>query len=98
MGQASHGGGSTHAATAGPVMPPSPAAGPLASPANASVGVRHDPELVVLPEQVEAEKLLEALARPCAEGVRDLEELSTRHDVEADVEGVEEYLAMMTEA
>jgi hypothetical protein len=47
---------------------------------------------------LEAEKLLEALARPFAERVRDLEELSTRHDVETDVEGVEEYLAMMTEA
>jgi hypothetical protein len=46
---------------------------------------------------LEAEKLLEALARPFAERVRDLEELSTRHDVETDVEGVEEYLAMMTE-
>jgi hypothetical protein len=30
--------------------------------------------------------------------VRDLEELSARHEVEADVEGVEEYLVMMTEA
>jgi hypothetical protein len=47
---------------------------------------------------LEAEKLLEALARPFAERVRDLEELSTRHDVETDVEGVEEYLAIMTEA
>ena len=47
---------------------------------------------------LEAEKLLEALARPFAEGVRDLEELSARHEVEADVEGVEEYLVMMTEA
>ena len=47
---------------------------------------------------LEAEKLLEALARPFAERVRDLEELSARHEVEADVEGVEEYLAMMTEA
>lgn len=47
---------------------------------------------------LEAEKLLEALARPFAEGVRDLEELSARHEVEADVEGVEEYQALMTEA
>ena len=36
---------------------------------------------------LEAEKLLEALARPFAERVRDLEELSTRHEVETDVEG-----------
>jgi hypothetical protein len=47
---------------------------------------------------LEAEKLLEALARPFAERVRELEELSARHDVEPDVEGVEEYLAIMTEA
>src|SRR5215210_2633726 len=47
---------------------------------------------------LEAEKLLEAVARPFAEGVRDLEELSARHEVEADVERVEEYLAIMTEA
>jgi hypothetical protein len=47
---------------------------------------------------LEAEKLLEALARPFAEGVRELGELSARHEVEADVEGVEEYLAIMTEA
>jgi hypothetical protein len=47
---------------------------------------------------LEAEKLLEALARPFAERVRELEELSARHEVEADVEGVEEYLVMMTEA
>jgi len=47
---------------------------------------------------LEAEKLLEALARPFADRVRELEELSTRHEVEADVEDVEEYLAMMTEA
>jgi hypothetical protein len=46
----------------------------------------------------EAEKLLEALARPFAERVPELEELSTRYEVEADVEGVEEYLAIMTEA
>jgi hypothetical protein len=47
---------------------------------------------------LEAEKLLEALARPFAERVRDLEELSARHEVEADVEGVEEYQAILTEA
>jgi hypothetical protein len=47
---------------------------------------------------LEAEKLLEALSRPFAEGVRELEELSTRHEVEADVEGVKDYLAIMTEA
>jgi hypothetical protein len=47
---------------------------------------------------LEAEKLLEALARPFAEGVRELEELSSRHEVEADVQGVEEYLAIMREA
>jgi hypothetical protein len=47
---------------------------------------------------LEAKKLLEALAGPFAERVRDLEELSARYEVEADVEGVEEYLAMMTEA
>jgi hypothetical protein len=47
---------------------------------------------------LEAEKLLEALGRPFAEGVRDLGELSVRHEVEADVEDVEEYLAIMTEA
>src|SRR5215210_5430771 len=47
---------------------------------------------------LKAEKLLEALARPFAERVQDLEELSARHEVEADVEGVEEYLVMMTEA
>ena len=47
---------------------------------------------------LEAEKLLEAPARPFAERVRDLEELSARHEVEADVEGVEECLAIMTEA
>jgi hypothetical protein len=45
---------------------------------------------------LEAEKLVEALARPFAERVRDLEELSARHDLEAE-EGVEEYLAIMTE-
>src|SRR5215207_2272231 len=47
---------------------------------------------------LEAEKLLEALARPFAERVPELEELSTRHEVEADMQGVEEYLTMMTEA
>ena len=47
---------------------------------------------------LKAVMLLEALARPLAETVRDLEKLSTRHDVETDVEGVQEYLAMMTEA
>jgi hypothetical protein len=46
---------------------------------------------------LEAEKLVEALARPFAESVRDLGELSARHGVEADVEGVEEYQAIMTE-
>ncbi len=47
---------------------------------------------------LEAEKVLEALARPFAERVRDLEELSARHEVEADAEGVEECLTIMTEA
>jgi hypothetical protein len=47
---------------------------------------------------LEAEKLLEALARPFAERVRELEELSARYEVEPHVEGVEEYLVMMTEA
>jgi hypothetical protein len=47
---------------------------------------------------LEAEKLVEALGRPFAESVRDLGELSARHEVEADVEGVGEYLAIMTEA
>jgi hypothetical protein len=47
---------------------------------------------------LEAKDLVEALARPFAEGVRDLEELSARHEVEADAEDVEEYLVMMTEA
>jgi hypothetical protein len=47
---------------------------------------------------LEAEKLLEALARPFAEEVRELEELSARHEVEVGAEGVEEYLALMTEA
>ena len=47
---------------------------------------------------LEAEKLLEALARPFAERVRDLEELSARHEVEAEAEAVEEYLVLMSEA
>jgi hypothetical protein len=47
---------------------------------------------------LKAEKLLEALARPFAERVRDLKELSARHEVEADMGGVEEYLVIMTEA
>ena len=47
---------------------------------------------------LEAENLLKALARPFAERVRELEELSARYEVEADVEGVEGYLVMMTEA
>src|SRR5215211_206807 len=47
---------------------------------------------------LEAKDLVVALARPLAESVRDLEELSARHKVEADVEGAEEYLVMMTEA
>ena len=47
---------------------------------------------------LEAEKVLQALTGPFAESVRELEELSARHEVEADVEGVEEYLVMMTEA
>jgi hypothetical protein len=47
---------------------------------------------------LEAKDLVEALARPFAERVRDLEELSARHEVEADVEGVEEYQAIMREA
>jgi hypothetical protein len=41
---------------------------------------------------------LEALASPFAEGVRELEELSARQAAEADAEGAEEYLALMTEA
>jgi hypothetical protein len=47
---------------------------------------------------LEAEKLLEALAKPFAESVKELEELSARQEVEADAEGAEEYLAIMTEA
>src|SRR5215218_1775724 len=47
---------------------------------------------------LEAEKLLEALAIPFAERVRDLEELGARYEVEPDVEGAEEYLVMMTDA
>jgi hypothetical protein len=46
---------------------------------------------------LEAEKLLEALARPFAERVRDLEELSERHEVEPEVKGVQEYTSIMTE-
>jgi len=41
---------------------------------------------------------VEALARPFAEGVRELEELGARYEVEPDVEGVEEYLVLMTDA
>jgi hypothetical protein len=47
---------------------------------------------------LEAKDLVEALTRPFAEGARDLEELSARHEVEPHVEGVEEYLVVMTEA
>jgi hypothetical protein len=47
---------------------------------------------------LEAKDLVVALARPFGERVRELEELSARHEVEADVEGAEEYLVMMTEA
>jgi hypothetical protein len=47
---------------------------------------------------LEAEKLLEAVGRPFAERVRNLEELGARHEMEADLEGVEEYLVMMTKA
>jgi hypothetical protein len=47
---------------------------------------------------LEAEKLLEALAIPFAERVRDLEELGARHEVEPDEGGVKDYLAIMTEA
>jgi hypothetical protein len=47
---------------------------------------------------LEAKDLVEALAKPFAESMRELEELSERHEVEADVEGVEEYLVMMTKA
>src|SRR5215217_6347211 len=47
---------------------------------------------------LEAEKLLEALAGQFPERVRDLGELSTRHEAEPDAEGVKEYLAIMTEA
>jgi hypothetical protein len=47
---------------------------------------------------LEAEELLEAVASPFAERVRDLEELSARQEVEAHVEGVEECLAIITEA
>jgi hypothetical protein len=41
---------------------------------------------------------MKALARPFAERVRELEELSASQEVEADAEGAEEYLALMTEA
>ena len=47
---------------------------------------------------LEAKDLVEALPSPFAEGVRDFEELRARHEVQADAEGVEEYLAIMTEA
>ncbi len=47
---------------------------------------------------LEAKDLLEALARPFAEGARELEELSARQEVEAEAEAVEEYQAIMTEA
>ncbi|HYZ03887.1 MAG TPA: hypothetical protein VE691_02245 [Rubrobacter sp.] len=47
---------------------------------------------------LEAVQLLEAVARPFAERAQDLGELSARQEVEADVEGVEECLVMMTEA
>jgi hypothetical protein len=45
---------------------------------------------------LEAEKLLEAVAKPFTERVQELEELSARQEVDA--EGAEEYLALMTEA
>ena len=44
-----------------------------------------------------AKDLLEALAIPFAERVRDLEELGARHEVEPDEGGVTDYLAIMTE-
>ena len=47
---------------------------------------------------LEAETLMDALGIPFAERVRDLKELSARHGVEPDAEGVEEYLALMTKA
>ena len=47
---------------------------------------------------LEAKDLVEALARPFAERVRELEELSARHEVEAEAEAAEEYQAIMTEA
>jgi hypothetical protein len=47
---------------------------------------------------LEAKDLVVALATPFAEGVRNLEELSARHEVEADAEAVEEYQAIMREA
>jgi hypothetical protein len=47
---------------------------------------------------LEAKDLVEALARPFAERVRELEELSARHEVGANAQDVEEYVAIMTEA
>jgi hypothetical protein len=47
---------------------------------------------------LEAEELLEALAMPFAERVRELGELSGRQEVEPSVEDVEEYQIIMTEA
>ena len=47
---------------------------------------------------LEAKDLVEALAKPLAERVRELEELSARHEVEAEAEGAQEYLVLMTEA
>jgi hypothetical protein len=47
---------------------------------------------------LQAEELLEALEMPFAERVRELEELSARHEVEPSVEAVEEYQIIMTEA
>jgi hypothetical protein len=47
---------------------------------------------------LEAKDLVEAVARPFAERVRELEELSARRDVEPDAEDVEEYLVLMSEA
>ena len=59
------------------------------------VGLR---ELLRTGDGTRAEKVLQALTGPFAEGVRDLEELSVRHEVEPDVEGVKEDLVVMTEA
>ena len=47
---------------------------------------------------LEAEKVLEAVARPFAERARELGELSARQEVEPSVEAVEEYQIFMTEA